>query len=171
MILAVFSDTVIYYKQQHTTKKLRIKSLCCCQFQNKTGWTFNTLRPRQNGRHFADDVFKCIFLNENVWILLKISLKFVPKGRINNIPSLVQIKATSHYLSQWWFDYRRIYASLGLIEFKNCLNFFRGLLSYFASLRQFSRLLAKHNMSPFSCCTLHVYAPVPCQIGRSIGPC
>ena len=25
--------------------------------------TLNTLRPRQNGRHFADDVFKCIFLN------------------------------------------------------------------------------------------------------------
>ena len=54
---------------------------------------FNTLRPRQNGRHFADDVFICIFLNENVWILLKISLKFVPKGPINNIPALVQIMA------------------------------------------------------------------------------
>ena len=53
----------------------------------------NTLRPRQNGRHFADDVFKCIFLNENVWILLKSSLKFVPKGQINNTPSLVQIMA------------------------------------------------------------------------------
>ena len=26
----------------------------------------NTLRPRQNGRHFADDIFKLIFLNENV---------------------------------------------------------------------------------------------------------
>ena len=51
----------------------------------------NTLRPRQNGHHFADDIFKCIFLNENVWILIKISLKFVPKGPINNIPSLVQI--------------------------------------------------------------------------------
>ena len=24
----------------------------------------NTLRPRQNGCHFADDTFKCIFLNE-----------------------------------------------------------------------------------------------------------
>ena len=54
---------------------------------------FNTLRPRQNGRRFADDVFKCIFLNENVWILLKISLKFVPKGPIKNIPSLVQVMA------------------------------------------------------------------------------
>ena len=54
---------------------------------------FNTLRPRQNGRHFADDIFKCIFLNENVWISIKISLKFVPKGPINDIPTLVQIMA------------------------------------------------------------------------------
>ena len=53
----------------------------------------NTLKPGQNGRHFADDVFKCIFLNENVWILINISLKFVPKGLINNIPALVLIMA------------------------------------------------------------------------------
>ena len=53
----------------------------------------NTLRPRQNGRHFVDDIFKCILLNENVWIPNKISMKFVPKGPINNIPSLVQIMA------------------------------------------------------------------------------
>ena len=82
---------------------------------------FNTLRPRQNGRHFADNIFKCIFLDENVWISLKISLKFVPKGPINNIPALLQImvgavQATSHYLNQWWLLYRRINASLGLNE-------------------------------------------------------
>ena len=53
----------------------------------------NTLRPIQNGRDFADDIFKCIFLNENVFISLKISLKFVTKDRINNIPALVQIMA------------------------------------------------------------------------------
>ena len=50
-------------------------------------------RPRQNGRHFADDIFKHIFLNKNVSISIKISLKFVPKGLMNNIPSLVQIMA------------------------------------------------------------------------------
>ena len=55
--------------------------------------TFNTLRPRQNGRRFADDTFRRIFLNENVWISIEISLKFVPKGPINNIPALVQIMA------------------------------------------------------------------------------
>ena len=38
-------------------------------------------------------IFKCIFLNENVWNSLKISLKFVPKVRINNIPALVLIVA------------------------------------------------------------------------------
>ena len=53
----------------------------------------NTLRPRQNGRHFADDIFRSIFLNENVWIPIKISLKFVPQGPINNIQALVQIMA------------------------------------------------------------------------------
>ena len=49
---------------------------------------FNTLRPRQNGCHFPDDIFKWIFLNENVWMSIRISLKFVP---INNIPALVRI--------------------------------------------------------------------------------
>ena len=53
----------------------------------------NTLRPRQDGRHFPDDIFKWIFLNGNVWIAIKISLKFVPKGSVNNIPPLVQVMA------------------------------------------------------------------------------
>ena len=56
-----------------------------------TAHSFNSLRPRQNGRHFADDVFKWIFLNENVLISIKMSLKFVPRGPISNIPALVQI--------------------------------------------------------------------------------
>ena len=53
----------------------------------------NTLRPRQNGRRFADDMFKCIFLNENVWIPIEISLTFVPKGSISNNPVFIQIMA------------------------------------------------------------------------------
>ena len=54
---------------------------------------FNTLRPRQNGRLFADDIFKWIFLNENVWISIKSSLKFVHMCPIKNIPILVQVMA------------------------------------------------------------------------------
>ena len=48
-----------------------------------------TLRPRQDGWRFPDD----FFVNENIRISINISLKFVPKGAINNIPSLVQIMA------------------------------------------------------------------------------
>ena len=55
--------------------------------------SFNSLRPRLNRHSFADDIFKWIFLNVNEWILPRISLKFVPKVRINNIPALVQIMA------------------------------------------------------------------------------
>ena len=53
----------------------------------------NTLRLRQNCWHFVVDILKYIFLNEDVWILLKISLKYVPEVWINNIPTLVQILA------------------------------------------------------------------------------
>ena len=53
----------------------------------------NTLRPRRNEQHFADGIFKRIFFNKNVWISIQISLKFVPKGPINNIPVLVLIMA------------------------------------------------------------------------------
>ena len=69
-----------------------LRVLCCILLWFVTS-RFNTLRPRQNGRHFADDIFTCIFLNENAWIPIIISLKFVPKGPINNIPALVLIMA------------------------------------------------------------------------------
>ena len=51
------------------------------------------LRPRQNGRHIADDIFGRIFLDENVWISIKIPLKFVAKDPIKNMAALVQIMA------------------------------------------------------------------------------
>ena len=54
---------------------------------------FNTLRPIRKDQHFANDIFKRIFFNENGWISIKISLMFVPKGQINNIPALVPIMA------------------------------------------------------------------------------
>ena len=79
----------------------------CFRIMSQASWTFrcaqrnintilhviNSLRPRQNGRRFADDTFKRIFLNENVRISIKISLKFFAEGHINNIPALVQIMA------------------------------------------------------------------------------
>ena len=53
----------------------------------------NPFKLRQNGRHFPDDAFKCICLNENIWVSIKFSLKLVPNGPMSNIPSLVQIMA------------------------------------------------------------------------------
>ena len=71
--------------------------------------TVTTLGLRQNCYHLADDIFKRVFLNENIWIAIKISLKFVPKGAFDNMPALVQTmawrrQATSHYLKQLWLS-------------------------------------------------------------------
>ena len=49
----------------------------------------------QNGRHFTDDNFKYIFMNEKFCILIRISLKFVPKGSIDNKAALVQVIAAN----------------------------------------------------------------------------
>ena len=92
------------YTYMHDDKISRIKTeyptacavlISCQQFMilSINDMCYNTLRPIQNGRHLADDTFKYIFLNENVIILPKISLTFVPKGPINNIPLLVLIMA------------------------------------------------------------------------------
>ena len=59
---------------------------------NNTLSPINALRPKQNGRHF-EDTFSCIFLDENVWNAIKISLNFVPFGPIENSSALVLIMA------------------------------------------------------------------------------
>ena len=48
---------------------------------------------RQDGRHFQEGMFEYIFLKENACIFITISMKFVPKGPVNNIPPSVQIMA------------------------------------------------------------------------------
>ena len=53
----------------------------------------NSSPPGQNDRHFAEDLFKCIFVNEKFYISIRNSLKFVPKGPINNKSALVQVMA------------------------------------------------------------------------------
>ena len=42
---------------------------------------------------FTDNIFKCIFINEKFCIFIQISLKFVPKGPIDNMSVLVQVMA------------------------------------------------------------------------------
>ena len=53
----------------------------------------NTSPPGQNGRHFTDNIFKCIFTNEKFCTLINISLKFVPMGQTDDKSTLVQVLA------------------------------------------------------------------------------
>ena len=56
-------------------------------------WAINSSPHGQNGRHFADNIFKCIFLNEKFCTWIQISLKFVFKVPIDNKSALVQVMA------------------------------------------------------------------------------
>ena len=119
-------------------RKLRYPVPCLtCHWSPSSGETvhvrrrINTLRPRQDGRHIPDDIFKRIFLNANIIFSKKISLKFVPMGLINNIPALVLImawrrpgdKPLSEPMMVRSLTY--IYASLGLNELTFNMSIFR----------------------------------------------
>ena len=77
-----------YEKERKTSFRLYIESSGI-----GLDYTLNSLSPRQDGRHFADDIFTSIFFNGNCYILIKFSLKYVRKGPIDNNPALVQIMA------------------------------------------------------------------------------
>ena len=64
----------------------------------QSAW-FNTVKPEQDGHHFADIILKCILLNENYCILIQISLKFVPEGSNDNKSTLVQVMACVSLMS------------------------------------------------------------------------
>ena len=67
-------------------------------------WRLNTLRSRQDGRHFPDDIFRCIFLNENEIYSIKNNNGLAPNRR---------------QAIHWTNDdpvQRRIYVSFGLNE-------------------------------------------------------
>ena len=49
----------------------------------------NSSSPGQNGCHFTDDIFRCIFVNDRFCILIEISLKCIPKCSIDNNKALV----------------------------------------------------------------------------------
>ena len=87
------------------------------------------IEAETNGRTFADDIFKRIFLNKNGSVSIKISLKFVSKGPIVNNTATGQImlgadQVTKHYLNQCLLDYRRIYAPFTLNELNVITLFF-----------------------------------------------
>ena len=54
---------------------------------------FNTLRPRQMAAISQTTFSSAFCLKKTFWIPIEISMEFVPKSQINNIPALVQIMA------------------------------------------------------------------------------
>ena len=75
----ITESVVIQYYIQHCNDKCQI-------------W-INSSFFEQNGCHFAEVIFKCIFMNEKFCILIPISLKFLPKGPIDNKSTPVQVMA------------------------------------------------------------------------------
>ena len=56
---------------------------------NRGHQCFKSSPSGENGRHFADDIFRCIVVNEKCCILSEISLKFVSEVPIDNDPAMV----------------------------------------------------------------------------------
>ena len=79
-----------------TVASRKIALLCDCTRCCLLWWhfikvaNFSTLKPRQNGCHFADNIFKCICLDEDE-IFIKISLKFTPMVLTKDKSALVQV--------------------------------------------------------------------------------
>ena len=73
----------------------------------------NALRPEQNGRHLAGDVFTCIFLSEDVLIKFKFHCNLLISGNQQQVSiasgkSLVP-SAFRHYLNGCWSSYMTPY--------------------------------------------------------------
>ena len=68
-------------RMQGTILRNRLRYIVKC----RSSVSVNTLRPRQNGRHFADDIFKCIFVNENVIMCLRFCWNLFRSGRCQSI--------------------------------------------------------------------------------------
>ena len=89
------------YRNSHDKDKMVLWPYC-----------LDSSSPGQNGRNFPDDIFKCIFVNEEFCILIQISRKFVPKG-IGSGNGLVSNRRQAITWTNADPVLRRIYTSLG----------------------------------------------------------
>ena len=74
----VSSRIIVFYNKQNSWIQQKKAGTWSCTKEKNSFiyiyiyiYPYNILRPRPNGRHFADDIFKYIFLNENFWIPVK----------------------------------------------------------------------------------------------------
>ena len=122
----------------------------------------NTLRPRQDGRHFADDSFTCIFFNENCCILIKFSLKYVCQGAIDNNRALVQIMA-------WRRSGDKPLSEPMMISLPTHISVTRPLLQWCLSIAGPVSVASNLQLSPDTpgLKLLFVCMPFPCWSGRT----
>ena len=86
-----------------------------------------TLKPEQNGWQFADDIYKCICINEKYCTSNNISLKCISGGLIDIMSTSFQIMtwcpvAPSHYLNWCWPDYMMPCVSTRSYQQTKCLH-------------------------------------------------
>ena len=102
-------EIIVQLYNKHCRFWMARRSRLYRKFQwNFTVYAIDAFGTRKNGRRFPDDICRCIFLKEIVWIAIEISLKFVAKVQINNIPALVRMMAwrrpCDKHLNQWCHD-------------------------------------------------------------------
>ena len=103
VVKSIPSDTRYICWRKEATCELSSRKLNQLHPYNQT--IFNTLRrPRQNGRHFRDDILKWFVVDVNAWISIKISLKFVSRGPNNNMPALVHMAIWRLLGDKPWFE-------------------------------------------------------------------
>ena len=87
IMLTIYASTpwCCGYTYSCTSKRASIPSLCDVVDTSNVCLYIKSSPHGQNGRHFTDDIFRCIFVNQNFCILIEISLK----GPIDNNLALV----------------------------------------------------------------------------------
>ena len=94
-ILITFEQVYQMYGSDDVILKWPMRSHdISCHFKGWKHFTplitdINSSLPGQNGRLFADDAFRFIFMNQKLCVLIKISLKIVPKGPIDIMAVLI----------------------------------------------------------------------------------
>ena len=121
MVNSLGLDDIIWHHRIYSTL---LQAMACCltalsHYLHKTN--VNTLRPRQNGCHW-----QTTFSNAFSWMkIYEFRLRFHWNLFLRVQLTIFQHwfrwwlgadQAASHYLNQWWLDYRCIYASPGLNE-------------------------------------------------------
>ena len=83
-VMVVLCTNIVKYTTKYHIFRIQ-------KIQNKN-YDVSTLRPRQNGHKFPDDIFKCIFLNENIHFWLRIHWSLFPR---------IQSTVFQHWFI-WW---------------------------------------------------------------------